>query len=240
MTARLKGAARRVSTLPVLGAAARKARLLVLRWSTPIIIRRYLGKTGVPKLHLGVGTGSGLPGWLNTDLFPGRWPTARLDVTRSFPLPSARFGWVFSEHMIEHVPLSAARNMLRECHRVLRPGGLIRLATPDLARVVRLYGATDEVVQRYLRWSLQHNRLPADLPADGVVINSLFHDHGHQFLYDEPSLAALLRATGFSDVKRYAPGESGHAEFRGLEIHDVVIGREANDFETLVLEARKP
>lgn len=230
--------------VPLLGPAVQAlwqfARKLVLHHATTWAASRYLCTPGVHKLHLGAG-GEGLLGWFNTDLFPERWPVMRLDATRPFPLPDAAFQFVFSEHMIEHLPLAGARNMVAECFRVLAPGGRIRLATPDLARVVRLHtAATAPEHERYLAWSQLHNRLPADLPPAAVVVNSLFHDHGHQFLFDEESLAALLRLAGFTDIRRCPPGESSQAELRGVEIHQLVIGTEANDFETLVLEAHKP
>jgi len=69
---------------------------------------------------------------------------------------------------------------------------------------VGLYGAKDPARQDYLRWALAHSRLPADVPADAVVINSLFHDHGHQFLFDQAALTALLLAAGFTNVRRNA------------------------------------
>ena len=201
------------------------------------LIGRYLCDHSVKKLHLG---GGGLRGWLNSDLSPSHWRIARLDATQPFPLADASFTYVFSEHMIEHVPLDGARRMLAECHRVLRPGGRIRLATPDLARVVGLYATTDAPRQAYLRWAVAHNRLPMGVSADVMVINSLFHDHGHQFLFDEAALAALLLAAGFAGIRRHAPGESDCPDLRGLEMHHQVIGNMANNFETLVLEAEKP
>lgn len=209
----------------------------VTRAAARPLIRRYLRSHEVRKLHLG---GGGLPGWLNSDIFPAHWRIVRLDATRPFPLPTASFSFVFSEHMIEHIPVAGARRMLAESHRVLRPGGRIRIATPDFARVVQLYGNTALTDKNYLCWSIAHNHLASDLPADVVVINSLFHDHDHQFLYDEAALTALLAAAGFVDIVRYGPGESDCPELRGIEMHHQVIGTEPNRFETLVLEARKP
>jgi len=234
MKAFLKNAVRPLLKFPLIGPGIAA---LLARLAARPLVGRYLRMHEIRKLHLG---GSGLDGWLNSDLFPTHWQTVRLDATKPFPLPTGSFAVVFSEHMIEHVSLAGARRMLAECHRVLRSGGRIRIATPDLARVVRIHGATDRTSKDYLRWAIAHNRLPDDLPADAVVINSLFHDHGHQFLYDEPTLAALLHATGFEEVRRYAPGESEQPELRGLEMHHHVIGQTANNFETLVLEARKP
>ncbi len=137
--------------------------------------------------------------------------------------------------------LDGTRRMLSECWRVLKPGGRLRLATPDLDRVLRLYTSPGAQPQaKYLRWAVPYGRHPTDLPLAVVVINSLFHDHGHQFLFDEATLHAVLHLAGFADIRRYPPGESDDPQLRGLEIHQKVIGRMANDYETLVVEARKP
>ena len=230
---------------PLVGAPLHRAwfslRRLALAAATPAIIARYLRTHSPAKLQLGSGPGGGgLPGWLNTDLLPERWPKARLDATKPFPFPDGAFSRVFSEHMIEHIPLAAGRHMLAESFRVLASGGVIRIATPDLARVLQLYAATDDTARRYLAWSTQHNRLDAGLPTDVIVINSLFHDHGHQFLFDEATLSAILHETGFVNIRRHAPGESDLPDLRSVEMHHLVIGHESNNFETLVLQAQKP
>ena len=230
---------------PLIGAPLHRAwfslRRLALAATTPANIARYLRTHSPAKLQLGSGPGGGgHPGWLNTDLVPERWPKARLDATKRFPFPDGTFTRVFSEHMIEHIPLAAGRHMLAESFRVLAPGGVIRIATPDFANVLKLYAATDDAARRYLAWSAQHNRLASGPPADVIVINSLFHDHGHQFLYDEAALTAIFAEAGFTHIRRHAPGESDTPDLRALEMHHLVIGHEANNFETLVLEARKP
>ena len=235
----------RVFRLPLVGAPLHRSwfwvRRRVLALVTPFIMARYLRTHSPAKLQLGSGPAvSLLLGWLNTDLMPERWPTARLDATRRFPFSDGTFACVFSEHMIEHIPLTAGRHLLTESFRVLAPGGVIRIATPDLARIIRLFAAEDETARSYLRWSAAHYRLGSDLPVAPIVINDLFHDHGHQFLYDEATLSAALSAAGFRDIVRRAPRESAYPELRGLEVHMHVIGEEANNYETLVLEARRP
>lgn len=210
----------------------------VVRVISPFLIARYLRSHASKRLHLG---GGGLTGWLNTDLWPSHWRIARLDATRPFPLPTASFDFVFSEHMIEHVTVDGARRMLAESHRVLRPGGWIRIATPDLARIVRIFSEpADPAHQRYNARSVASFHLVADLPARTTTFNSLFYLHGHRFIYDHEALATLFRQAGFVDIRPTVPGESAIPELRDIHQHHYAIGVEANLIETLVLEGRRP
>lgn len=210
-------------------------------------IEEYLRTHAVRRLQLGAGPNV-LPGWLNTDLVPDAYPELRsrivlLDAAKPFPLPTASLDIVFSEHQIEHISERSGRTMLAECFRVLRPGGRIRIATPDLASMVALYaGELDKGQQHYVDWVM--SRFLTDVRSGNprcYVINQMFTAYGHRFIYDEETLTAALADVGFVDVVRFSPGESAHPELRGIEGHGRAIGNEdANRFETLVLEAGRP
>lgn len=204
-------------------------------------IDAYLRTHPVRKLHLGVGPAL-LEGWLNTDVAPASPCVAYLDATRPFPLADASFDYVYSEHMIEHVRWAEGLFMLSECRRVLRPGGTVRIATPDLAVFLRLY-ANEEAPDsgRYVRWAT--DRYLGGTPGyrASVVINNLFRGWGHQFLYDGDLLAMALANAGFTRVRRERPGQSGDEHLRGIESHGKVVGdEEMGAFETLVFEADRP
>jgi predicted SAM-dependent methyltransferase len=113
--------------------------------------------------------------------------------------------------MLEHLSRDQARFVLRECHRVLRPGGSLRLVVPDLEVLVRAYLADDRTI------------LPATEPtaADALVEGlglrpSPSRNHlvrvaqralrsdvgGHHWMYDGTSLAHLVREAGFVDATR--------------------------------------
>ena len=47
------------------------------------------------------------------------------------PFEDGSFTFIFSEHFFEHLPLALAIELFRECHRVLRIGGIIRTVVPD-------------------------------------------------------------------------------------------------------------
>lgn len=173
-----------------------------------------------------------------------------MDATKTFPLPTDSIDFIVSEHMIEHLELRGGRMMLSECRRVLRRRGVLRIATPDLERLIRgtyLQGGTDIIARDYITFMNKPNRdIPADDRSNPVyAINRIVRDWGHKFLYDERTLRLLLLEAGFTDVIRSPLGESHHPELVGVERHqeevDVTVSKELsqalNDFQTMVLEA---
>jgi predicted SAM-dependent methyltransferase len=192
---------------------------------------------------LRVGSGSHTdPGWLSVDLVPVSASVVFMDVTKPLPLPSDSFDAVQCEHVIEHIPYRAGQTMLREIHRVLRPGGTLRIATPNLDLVRRLIDRTDDdpalaayVEQSNRRFGARDELAEVTNPA--FTANRLVREWGHTFLYDEPTLRRALGQAGFSQIVSVAPGESEHPELRGVDRHEQEVGRGPNELETLALEA---
>lgn len=201
-------------------------------------VRRWLAAHDLRLLQLGAGHNR-LDGWLNTDRDPDAGVVI-LDVTRRFPMPSNSVHAVFNEHVLEHVSYAQARHVLRECRRVLRPGGVLRTATPDLDRLLDLREAGAPIARRYAAW-LREDGYPEAAGSDHVfALNRALRAWGHQFVYDEATLAATLVAADFEDVRRCEWGESPHAHLRGLEDHGADQGSHFARFETMILEAAVP
>jgi predicted SAM-dependent methyltransferase len=201
---------------------------------------RYISRHTVKCLQIGAGP-SRASDWLCTDLEPRQQGAVYLDATRRFPIADESFDFVHSEHMIEHVPFLGGKAMLAQCHRILKPGGRIRIATPDLGRLIGLYGHDNVGVARRLieRVALGVFR-NSECARPIFALNSAFRDWGHQFLYDEQTLRESLLAAGFVNVERFRYGESRSARLRGIEQHGTVSGDpEVTAFETLVLEAER-
>jgi len=204
-------------------------------------IELYLRQHDVRKLQLGAAENL-RAGWLNTDLhgYGHGDELVYLDVRKRFPLPDASFDFVSSEHMIEHLSYTEGQRCLRECFRVLRPGGRIRVATPSLARLAALYDAEPTDVQRrYVRWAVDTLSPEADAHLPGVVVNNFFRSWGHRFIYAPETLSHALTSAGFADIEEFGVGESSQSELAGLERH---LAEEPglNEYETFVLEARRP
>ena len=196
-------------------------------------VRDYLASTAEPRLQIGTGPLS-LPGWLNTDLISA---DIYLDVSRPLPLPDGVFAYAFGEHLIEHIPETTAEGLLRELHRVLRPGGVLRLTTPDLRKIISIYEDRNPVVtlEDYKQF------LDAETGKRHERACQVFNDYlrlwGHRYVYDEEDLTAKLLAAGFAGVERHETGESGHEALRGLERHGGADW--VNRAEAMCLEATR-
>ena len=95
--------------------------------------------------YLNLGCGRRIhPDWENVD-FTATAPRVRAhDLRKGIPYPDATFDVVYHSHVLEHFSKQSAPAFLRECHRVLKSRGTIRIAVPDLERIVRMYLATLE------------------------------------------------------------------------------------------------
>jgi predicted SAM-dependent methyltransferase len=159
------------------------------------------------RLHIGAGRES-LPGWINIDNQGLKGVDQVLDVRQG--LPFADVASIYAEHFLEHLSLDEGLRFLKECRRVLRADGALRLSTPNLDWVM-----------------LTHYRGPtspeADARTDCLRLNRAFHAWGHQFLYNRAMLVAALRSAGFAETVFRTYGESDRAELRGLERHETWV-----------------
>jgi predicted SAM-dependent methyltransferase len=180
-----------------------------------------------------------VPRWLNTDIRSSE-SIAYLDLTERFPLDDNTFDYVFSEHVIEHIQYAQGVGMLREAFRVLRPGGKIRVVTPDFVFLKALYDPEKSALQKaYIAWASEQ-WLGGSAPpyAEMHVINNYFRNWGHQFIYDQPSLTGALETAGFICIKRCKLNESDDQIFSGLEIETRMPAGFLR-LESMVLEAVK-
>lgn len=202
------------------------------------IAREYVQSHSVRKLQLGSGLKL-LDGWLNTDCSLVFKSPCFLDVTRPFPIEERQFDYVFTEHLIEHLTFKQGQNLLRESFRVLKAGGKIRVACPDLQIVVGLYNAPRiQEREAYIKHAVDTSLADIGIYNECFVINNFVRNWGHKFIYDEQTMRLAMERVGFKNAVRCEVCVSTDPVYQNLESHEP--GYEAKIFETIVMEARKP
>ena len=198
------------------------------------LISNYMRNHAVRNLQIGAGPRE-LAGWLNTDIEP-QGGEAYLDATKPFPIPTGGLTYIFSEHVFEHLSYNDGLAMLRECHRTLQPGGKVRIATPNLLTLIRLFqdSKTDEM-RNYMSEKLKYfpETLPLIISPQCVILNYELKSYGHQFVYDPQTLRESLERTGFQAIKEFTPGESDDSQLRGVEARHKLPDHAINDYGLL-------
>jgi predicted SAM-dependent methyltransferase len=197
---------------------------------------RQLVSTHPLRLHLGCGP-CYKEGWVNIDLAQmtpksvqawiarkraGERPRLDLmwNLTRGLALSDNSVDAIFSEHVLEHFDFGAGLAILKECYRVLKPGGVLRIGVPDLGRYVASYKGDDSMID-----DCRPGR-----PTRAIALNEIFFHHGHKAIYDYETMALACQEAGFSSVEHsaYTQGRLG-AE----------VDSETRKLETLYVEATK-
>ena len=156
-------------------------------------------------MRVNVGCGAWpLPGWINIDEVRVKsMTTAKIGVFASvppLPFPDGCLEEIYAGHFVEHLPRFRAVEFIAECHRCLKPGGLLGIVVPD----------TRAVMEAYVTGRKRMVELPAVPGQESVWVDtdclddicSLFlystvQDSPHQWSYDLNTLRRLVSEGGF-------------------------------------------
>jgi predicted SAM-dependent methyltransferase len=143
----------------------------------------------------------------------------QLDISAPLPFGAQSVEWVYAEHLIEHVPLLVGIGWLTEVRRILVPGGLVRLTTPDLGKYAVSYASGDGFFRQH-RHRLSALRIGPPMPGrDAFMFNQLFYLYGHRWIYDLAEISYALAEAGFDPEAVRACGfrEGARADVAALD-----------------------
>jgi len=209
-------------------------RVALVRFRSRKTPRKYSNAKGL-LVNLGAGD-KGKPGWVNLDVFREATVNCIWDCRKRLPFPDGTVKAIFTEHFFEHVDYTEeVPYFLTECHRVLEPGGVIRIIVPDAEKYLRAYCAGDWESIDSIRpltsdhedtWTRDKYRTRMEL------INNVFRQGAeHKYAYDFETLQFLLERYGFSDIRKQRYGQS--------MLPELCIDTAARATESLYVEAVK-
>ena len=150
------------------------------------------------KLHIGCGLNI-KEGFINIDLYEKA--DLNLDLREEMPFSKNSCPLIYSEHFLEHLDYpDQAVFFLKECYRVLSPGGIFSIGVPDAEWPVKAYSEeerADFFRHAHERWH------PKWCVTKMEHINYHFRlGNEHKFTYDFETLKYILELIGFIQVKR--------------------------------------
>lgn len=129
------------------------------------------------------------------------WPenVIQLDIRKRLPYPDRSVDAIYSSHTLEHLYLADAESVVAECFRLLRSGGVLRLALPDGdAWAKRL---VDEPTAEVARWVNQKvDAHPVDRPTFRSRVTTAVTARPHRWIPTRSLVQEICTNAGFSEV----------------------------------------
>ena len=178
------------------------------------LISKFFGKK--IKLHVGCGT-LYKDGWVNIDNNSDN-NIEKLDVnhdlSKGLPFEDEQVDFIYHEHFIEHLSYEDGLLFFKECFRVLKFGGVMRIACPDLDQLLQTYLQDN---WREQEWVTKYNC--QWIESKGQMLNICMSFWGHKFIYNKQDIQRRLHQAGFNldDITFTKFGESSYPELCGLD-----------------------
>ena len=179
-----------------------------------------------PALHrLNWGCGEDpVPGWINSDVKDTPGIDLPCDIRDGLPLADDSMDYIVSIHALPEIPYGDLVPAIRELRRVLKPGGVLRLALPDL----------DKGIQAYLNEDRDYFLIPdedAGTIGGKFVVQMVWYGYSRS-LFTFDFTAEILQKAGFGEITRC---EFGQTAGRFPEIVEL----DSREKESLFVEATK-
>jgi predicted SAM-dependent methyltransferase len=161
------------------------------------------------------------------------------DIRKELPHENDSVDLIYMGQAIEHFnPVFEVPKILKECNRVMKPGGVIRITTPDLDLLIQMYFTkkmrifNKDQPDFYLESDPGSQLSFLMFGASGQ--NCTFDNYeGHMCMYTRYSLTKALENAGFKDVEFYT--ESGKSKNETMQEEAIDAGIN----HSLIVEATK-
>ncbi len=135
-----------------------------------------------------------------------------VDIRKKLPFSENFFQYIYCAQVIEHLFYSDLYQLLSQCFKVLKPGGTIRILTPDLQKLIKLYNSSN--IDEFKKNDLLDSKNLCDhfnsffYPRSHVLKKKRsflikftdFMPEQHKYIYDFNTLSKMMKEVGFEEV----------------------------------------
>jgi predicted SAM-dependent methyltransferase len=184
---------------------------------------------------LNIGCGSRVKSypWINLDYQMNKKMPLYINISKKMKFRSESISYVYAEHVVEHIPQEKQIQFFKESLRVLKKGGILRIILPHINPFQNINNNNlNNLKTAYFAKKYIYNN-------KSDIINDLFRNHGHKYLWFEDDLIHELNKVGFVKVEKCLFREFHYEKQLHLDSHYLEVGHEIDDFESLRIEATK-
>lgn len=169
-------------------------------------------------LRLHIGGQEPHPDWKIVNIMPGKFTDFVRSCTDLSIFHDGSVAEIYASHVMEHLGYQRELGRaLKEFHRILVPGGMLRVSVPDLPTLCRLYlDPQRDSDGRFMVMRMMYG---------GQIDDGDFHFVG----LNEELLGAYLQRAGFGDIRRVADlglfNDASRMTFYGEPISLNVVAR---------------
>lgn len=160
------------------------------------VIDYLLQNRNTIQLELGAG-GRKMKNWISIDI--SEQSDISLDLSRQIPFPDNCIAQIYSSHLLEHFSYPhPLMSLLSECYRILKPGGLFKVAVPNARIYIEAYIKPEKFdVDMYCRYKPGfHFNSKID------YVNYMAYMGGHHcYMFDNENLLMILANAGFKSCR---------------------------------------
>ena len=168
-----------------------------INFLTKVKIANLIKNTDNIKIEIGAGRKKGSNGWLTMDLDGGA--DIQWDLRYGMPFSDNSIDQIYSSHFFEHLTASETSKLLKECKRVLKPGGIFSICVPNAKRYIEAY------LNKDISFWQQQEDFYAPAYNDTTIIDYInyvaYMDGQHKYMFDQENLLHILNSHNFKAVR---------------------------------------
>jgi predicted SAM-dependent methyltransferase len=169
-------------------------------------------------LEIGSGPKQGTKGWTTLDVCVDcdiYW-----DLLLPLPFPDNSVTQIYSSHVLEHFYFPDLMKLLSECYRILQSDGVLSICVPNASLYIKGYLSAEKFEPKNIYEPAYFSNTKID------YVNYIAYMGGeHRYMFDEENLLAVLKKSGFKEVRR-----------RNFEAE---LDMEERDWESIYAEGKK-